>query len=111
MMATIAANPGLLPKQAWSRLLVASALSMLLHLAVLLGISVNPTGGVVNVVSTITARLEQVAPDTGPETVRAGLEQSSTPDSERDRQKSAETRTEADRQPELKAANPAASCA
>jgi len=42
---------------AWQRLLLACLFSALLHL-VLIGIPVNPTGGVPNVVSTIQARLE-----------------------------------------------------
>ena len=45
-------------KLAWMRLLVACALSLLLHLALLLGLPVNPTGGVPNVASLINARLE-----------------------------------------------------
>lgn len=119
MMATVAANSGLLPIRAWSRLLVACALSMLLHLALLLGISINPTGGVVNVVSIITARLEPAAPDTGPEATRAGADPTSASESERDRQKPEETRTGAEPdkkaeskaavKPEPKAAIPAAS--
>ncbi len=111
MMATIAANPGALPKQAWSRLLVACALSMLLHLAILLGISINPTGGAVGVVSIITARLEPAAPDSGPETAPASAELSSNPDSERDRQKPEENKpaTESVKKPEPSAAKPVAS--
>ena len=48
--------------QAWLRLLKAAVLSFLLHLALLVGIPVNPTGGVPQLVSTITARLEPTAP-------------------------------------------------
>ena len=45
---------------AWQRLLLACLFSALLHL-VLIGIPVNPTGGVPNVISTIQARLEPAA--------------------------------------------------
>jgi len=48
-------------KQNWSRLLVACTLSLLLHLALLLGIPVYPTGGVPQVVHPIYARLEPAA--------------------------------------------------
>ena len=48
-------------KQNGSRLLVACSLSLLLHLALLLGIPVNPTGGVLQVVPPIYARLEPAA--------------------------------------------------
>ncbi len=41
----------------WPRLLLACLLSVMLHLIVL-GVPVNPTGGVPNVISTIQARLE-----------------------------------------------------
>jgi protein TonB len=44
--------------RAWMRLIKAAGLSFLLHLALLLGLPVNPTGGIPQVVSTITARLE-----------------------------------------------------
>ena len=47
--------------QAWSRLLKAGAVSFLLHAVLLVGLPVNPTGGVPQVVSTITARLEPAA--------------------------------------------------
>lgn len=47
---------------AWQRLLLACLFSALLHL-VLIGIPVNPTGGVPNVVSTIQARLEPATID------------------------------------------------
>jgi protein TonB len=52
--------------QAWARLLKACALSFLLHILLLIGIPVNPTGGVPQVVSTITARLEPAAADSEP---------------------------------------------
>jgi periplasmic protein TonB len=60
-MATLAAIPDFALKQDWSRLLVACLLSLLLHLALLLGIPVNPTGGSPNTVATIYARLEPAA--------------------------------------------------
>jgi protein TonB len=49
-------------KQAWSRLIKACALSFVIHVTLLVGIPVNPTGGVPSVVSVITARLEPAAP-------------------------------------------------
>ena len=48
-------------KQNWPRLLVACTLSLLLHLALLLGIPVYPTAGVPQVVSAIHARLAPAA--------------------------------------------------
>lgn len=48
-------------KQNWSRLLVACTLSLLLHLALLLGIPVYPTGGVPQAAHPIYARLEPAA--------------------------------------------------
>lgn len=44
-----------------SRLLVACSLSLLLHLVLLLGVAVNPTGGAPNAAATIYARLEPAA--------------------------------------------------
>lgn len=52
-------------KQDWSRLLVACLLSLLLHLALLLGVAVNPTGGASNAAATIYAWLEPAA-NSGP---------------------------------------------
>ena len=49
-------------RQARPRLCVAIALSFLLHVTLLAGIPVNPTGGLPKVVSMITARLEPAAP-------------------------------------------------
>lgn len=46
--------------RAWMRLIKAVVLSFLLHLALLVGLPVNPTGGVPQVATTITARLEPV---------------------------------------------------
>jgi periplasmic protein TonB len=60
-MATLAAIPECDLKQNWSRVLVACLLSLLLHLALLLGVPVNPTGGVPNPAATIYARLEPAA--------------------------------------------------
>ena len=60
-MATLAAIPDSALKQDWSRLLVACSLSLLLHLALLLGVPANPTGGVSNAAATIYARLEPAA--------------------------------------------------
>ena len=48
--------------RAWMRLVKAVAASFLLHVALLVGIPVNPTGGVPQMVSTLTARLEPAAP-------------------------------------------------
>ena len=48
--------------QAWSRLIKACALSFVLHVMLLIGIPVNPTGGVPGTVSVITARIEAAAP-------------------------------------------------
>jgi protein TonB len=61
-------GPGSFDDGAWPRLLAACALSALLHLIVL-GVPVNPTGGLPNVVSTIQARLEPAAPEDGAVTV------------------------------------------
>ena len=61
-------------KRARPRLLVACGLSLLLHVTLLAGIPVNPTGGLPKVVSLITARLEPAAPvstDGGPATIEA----------------------------------------
>jgi periplasmic protein TonB len=52
--------------QAWMRLIKAFAVSFLLHLALLVGMPVNPTGGVPQMVSTITARLEPAGAETEP---------------------------------------------
>lgn len=48
-------------KQAWPRLGLACAVSLLLHVTLLVGIPVNPTGGLPKVISMITARLEPAA--------------------------------------------------
>ena len=52
--------------RAWMRLIKAVVLSFLLHLALLIGIPVNPTGGVPQMVTTITARLEPATADSEP---------------------------------------------
>jgi protein TonB len=52
--------------RAWMRLIKAVVLSFLLHLALVVGIPVNPTGGVPQMVSTITARLEPASADSEP---------------------------------------------
>lgn len=75
-MAGYAATMDVVSKQAWLRLFAACALSLLLHVALLVGVPVNPTGGVPKVVSMITARLEPAAPeasDVAPAAVEAEL--------------------------------------
>lgn len=62
MTAFAVASPDAVARSAWLRLLAACALSALLHLIVL-GVPVNPTGGIPNIVSTIQARLEAGATD------------------------------------------------
>jgi protein TonB len=52
--------------RAWMRLIKAVVFSFLLHLALLVGIPVNPTGGVPQMVSVITARLEPASADSEP---------------------------------------------
>jgi protein TonB len=56
-----AASPGTTFKQHGFRLLVACSLSLLLHLAVLLGVAVHSTGGAPNAAVTIHAWLEPAA--------------------------------------------------
>ena len=58
MVTRVAANLGPGSNHAWERLLVAFGLSLFLHLALMLGIPVNPTGGLPSVTSMINARLE-----------------------------------------------------
>ncbi len=48
-------------RQARLRLLLACGVSVLLHLMLLLGVPVNPTGGLPNAAPTLTARLESAA--------------------------------------------------
>ena len=105
-MLTLAAPLDPVSKQAWSRLLVACALSLLLHLALLAGIPVEPTGGVPNVVATIYARLEPATPEaaTGREptvqdTTLAPADKTTVPAAMNDRQKSAATKSETKPEP------------
>ena len=56
-MAARMAFPGGDLKDPWRRLALACALSAAVHIALLSGVPVNPTGGALNVVTTITARL------------------------------------------------------
>ena len=65
--------------QAWGRLIKACAFSFLLHVVLLVGVPVNPTGGVPQVVSTITARLEPAAIDNEPVAPAVALEPVSVP--------------------------------
>jgi protein TonB len=50
-------------RRARLRLMVAISLSLALHLVLLGGVSVNPTGGAPDVAATISARLERAAPE------------------------------------------------
>lgn len=58
--------------QARPRLIMACALSAMLHVWLLIGIPINPTGGVPKVVSVITAHLEAAAPEPADEVVAVG---------------------------------------
>lgn len=49
--------------RAWMRLVKAVGASFLLHVILLVGLPVNPTGGVPQMVSVLTARLEPAAPE------------------------------------------------
>src|SRR3954470_9898423 len=57
--------------RAWMRLIKAFALSFVLHFLLLVALPVNPTGGVPQSISTLTARLEpaQAEPESAPVTV------------------------------------------
>jgi len=57
-MATFAAANDPVSKQVWYRLLVACALSLLLHLALLFGVPIGPSRGVIDGVTMLFARLE-----------------------------------------------------
>src|SRR5262245_18795585 len=59
-MSTLAVANSLHPvsRRAWERLCIAFVFSLCLRLALMLGIPVNPTGGVPCVTSVISARLE-----------------------------------------------------
>lgn len=108
-MATRAAIPVSALKQSWSRLLVACTLSLLLHLALLLGIPVNPTGGVPQVASPIYARLEPAA-NREPQPREATLtpaEKTGAPVREDVRPEPAATKAEPKREPRQAATEPA----
>ena len=95
--------------QAWSRLLKAGAVSFLLHVVLLVGLPVNPTGGVPQVVSTITARLEPAAEAPVPESAALIPDPALAPAPVADHpQKPAEPKTEARSEPP-RAKEPAAS--
>jgi protein TonB len=99
-MATRAAAPVSALKQHWSRLLVACSLSLLLHLALLLGIPVKPTGGVPQTVAPIYVRLEPAASE--PQLQEATLtpaEKTGTPAREDARPKPAATSVAPKREP------------
>ena len=96
-------------KQNKSRLLVACTLSLLLHLALLLGIPVNPTGGVPQVVQPIYARLEPAA-DSEPQTREVTLtpaEKTGAPVREDVRPEPATTKAEPKRESRPAATEPA----
>lgn len=96
-------------KQNRSRLLVACTLSLLLHLALLLGIPVNPTGGVPQVVPPIHARLEPAA-DSEPQPREATLtpaEKTGAPVPEDARPKPAATKPKPKRESRRAATKPA----
>jgi len=61
-MAACSALLDAVSKRARPRLVAACGLSLLFHVTLLVGIPVNPTGGLPKVVSVITARLEPAAP-------------------------------------------------
>ncbi len=95
--------------QAWLRLIKAAVLSFLLHLALLVGIPVNPTGGVPQMVSTITARLEPSEPAGEPVAEILATMPDSAPAPVADRpQKPAEAKAEARTEP-ARAKEPASS--
>ena len=72
-MADYPAMPGAIAKHLPPRLFLACALSLLLHVALIAGLPVNPTGGLHTVISVITAHLEPAAPLSA-ESVPAGVE-------------------------------------
>ena len=85
MATLLVATPDPALKQAWARLLVAAALSLAVHLALLLGIPVNPTGGVPFVTSIINARLESATSETPAEAVVDPPSPNATPDAAPDK--------------------------
>lgn len=96
-------------KQNRSRLLVACSASLLLHLALLLGIPVNPTGGVPQVVHPIYARLEP-ASNSEPQPREAALtpaEKTGAPVREDARPEPAATKAKPKREPRRAATEPA----
>lgn len=68
-MATLAVTLDPASKHAPARLLIACLLSLVLHVALLLGVPVNPTGGAPSATFTIYARLEPAASETQAEIV------------------------------------------
>lgn len=86
--------------QAWARLLKACAVSFLLHVVLLVGLPVNPTAGVPQVVSTITARLELAAQEPAPESAALLPDPAATPAPLADHpQKPADAKTETRTEP------------
>ena len=61
-MNTLVLSPDIDMRRAWTRLSIAVALSLLLHVVLLLGMRINPTGGVPDVTSTATTITAQLAP-------------------------------------------------
>jgi protein TonB len=99
-MATRAAIPVSTSKQNWARPLVACALSLLLHLALLLGIPVYPSGGVARVAAPIYARLEPAANEPQPRvTTLTPTEKTGVPVREEARPEPAATKAEPKRGP------------
>ena len=95
-------------KQNWSRLLLACALSLLLHLVLLLGIPVHPIGGVSQFVPAIYARLEPAA-NSAPQPQEATLtpaEKTGAPVREDARPKPAATKAEPQRESRRAATGP-----
>ncbi|HUO43973.1 MAG TPA: TonB family protein [Burkholderiales bacterium] len=71
-MAALASSFDVAMKQTWTRLLVAVACSFALHLLLVAGVPVNPTGGTPGITSTassITAQLEPASADVEPRAV------------------------------------------
>jgi protein TonB len=82
------------------RLLKACAVSFVLHLLVLVGIPVNPTGGVPQALTTITVRLEPVVADSTPAAENAAVVADSAPVAVADKlQRSAEPQPAARTEP------------
>ena len=96
-------------KQNWSRLFVAGTLSLLLHLA-LLGVPVNPTGGVPRVVPTIHVRLEPAVDSAPPprEAAPASPEMPAAPAREDARRKPAAAKPGKKRKPAAESISPPA---